>query len=145
MTLNLIKLCVGAKSVEEHQAWIALVLDEKRRLGQPVEQRHTTRMMPRRAQELLDAGSLYWVIKGQVQCRQRLLAIRPFTDDKGIARCHLVLEPKATLTRFQPRRPFQGWRYLSQADAPADLGKGESAGDDMPHSMRMDLAALGLM
>ena len=68
-------------------------LDERRRAGEPVEHFHTTRMVPTRGEELLDGGSLYWVIKGNVQCRQRLLDIRPFTDREGIGRCHLMLDP----------------------------------------------------
>ena len=72
MALNLLKLCVGAESVEDLEDWIARRLDEKRRLGQPVEHFHTTRMVPKRVDELVDGGSLYWVVKGSVQCRQRL-------------------------------------------------------------------------
>jgi hypothetical protein len=73
MALSLIKLCVGCDSVEDLEEWIAFRLEERRRAGEPVEQWHTTRMVPTRAAELTDGGSLYWVIKGSVQCRQRLL------------------------------------------------------------------------
>lgn len=147
MTLHLIKLCVGAESFDDHKAWVEATLARKQRLGQPAEQFHTTRMVPKRADELVDGGSLYWVIKGMVQARQRLLEIRPFTDDDGISRCHLVLEPTVIATRGQPRRPFQGWRYLKADDAPADLSdlaEGEGAGDLHP-TMRQDLMALGLL
>jgi hypothetical protein len=85
------------------------------------EQFHTTRMVPKRAAELLDGGSLYWVIKGNIQARQRLVDIRPFVDTDGISRCHLVLEPVLHETSWAPRRPFQGWRYLDPKDAPPDL------------------------
>jgi len=90
MSLNMIKLCVGAESIEDLETWIAFRLDEMRRAGETPEQFHTTRMVPKRVEELLDGGSLYWVIKGNVQCRQKLLDIRPFTDADGIGRCHLV-------------------------------------------------------
>jgi hypothetical protein len=144
MTLNLIKLCVGAESVEDLEAWIAERLAEGRRRGQPAEQFHTTRMVPKRDAELLDGGSLYWVIKGGVQCRQLLREIRPFTDGEGIGRCHLVLEPTVIRTNWQPHRPFQGWRYLTATDAPLDVGAG---GQDaaMPMQLRRELMELGLL
>ena len=77
MTLHLIKLCVGCDSIEDLDEWIAWRLKEKRRAREKPEHIHMTRMVPKRAADLLDGGSLYWVIKGNVQVRQRLLAIRP--------------------------------------------------------------------
>lgn len=145
MPLHLIKLCVGADSVEDLQAWIALMQEQKRARGEPAEQVHTTRMVPKRAEELLAGGSLYWVIKGSVQARQSLRAIRPFEDADGTSRCHLVLEPKVVRTRPQPRRPFQGWRYLTVADAPDDLAASTAALDGIAPQMRRDLMELGLL
>ncbi len=146
MTLHLIKLCVGAESFDDHRAWIAAMLERKRRSGLPVEQLHTTRMVPKRRDELLAGGSLYWVIKGSVQARQKLLEIRPFKDDEGISRCHLVLDPELIATRPQPRRPFQGWRYLKASDVPADLADLSAAGlDDIAPEMRNELMELGLI
>lgn len=145
MALNLLKLCVGCDSVEDLEAWIAADLEESRRLGKPVEDYHTTRMTPTRGAELLDGGSLYWVIKANVQCRQRLLEIRPFTDGEGISRCRLILDPVVIRTEWQPRRAFQGWRYLKPTDAPADLGAGGSALTEMPPKLRRELAELGLL
>ncbi len=144
MALHLIKLCVGCESIEDLEDWIALKLDEKRRAGQPAEQFHTTRMVPKRVDELVDGGSLYWIIKGGVQCRQRLVDIRPFVDAEGIGRCRLVFDPEVVRTQWQPRRPFQGWRYLKPDDAPGDLA---SAGGvaEMPVSLRKELAELGLL
>jgi len=146
MSLNLIKLCVGAESIEDLETWIAFRLGEMRRAGEPAEQFHTTRMVPKRAEELLDGGSLYWVIKGNVQCRQRLVDIRPFTDTDGIGRCHLVLEPEVIPVEPRPCRPFQGWRYLKAEDAPRDLSR-DAAGDlaAMPEDLRRELAQLGLL
>jgi len=144
MALHIIKLCVGCDSVEDLEEWIALKLDEKRRAGLPVEHFHTTRMVPKRVEEVLDGGSLYWVIKGGVQCRQRVVDIRPFTDGEGISRCRLVLAPELMRTNWQPRRPFQGWRYLKPADIPADLGGVEGA-EEMPLALRRELADLGLL
>ena len=145
MSLNLIKLCVGCDSVEDLEEWIAFRLDERRRAGEPVEQWHTTRMAPTRMTELTDGGSLYWVIKGSVQCRQRLLDIRPFVDAEGISRCHLVLEPVVVRTAWQPRRPFQGWRYLKVEDAPVDLGRQRAGEIEMPPKLKRELADLGLL
>jgi len=145
MPLHLIKLCVGCDSVEDLEEWIAFRLDERRRAGEPAEQFHTTRMVPTRTAELLDGGSLYWVIKAQVQCRQRLLDIRPFVDHEGIGRCHLVLEPKVIRTEWQPRRAFQGWRYLKEADAPRDLGSSSAGQMGLPPQLRQELAELGLL
>jgi len=144
MCLHLVKLCVGAASVEELQAWIEFRLTEKRRVGIEAVQAHTTRMIPKRAEELLDEGSLYWVIKGNVQVRQRFLDIRPFTDSQGIRRCDLVLKPELVLTEWQPRRAFQGWRYLKPDDAPADLGDGSDIAA-IPPELRIKLAELGLL
>ena len=144
MALHLIKLCVGCDGVEDLEDWIALKLDEKRRAGLPPEHFHTTRMVPKRVAELLDGGSLYWVIKGGVPCRQRLADIRPFTDAEGVGRCRLVFDPVVVRTHWQPRRPFQGWRYLEEKDAPRDLG-GAGAADEMPLELQRELAELGLL
>ncbi|MCT6872047.1 MAG: DUF1489 family protein [Bartonella sp.] len=143
MTLHLIKLCVGCSSPEELAAWIDYRLAEMRADGQTPEQMHTTRMVPKQADELLDGGSLYWVMKGNVQCRQKLLDIRPFTDTDGIQRCHLVLEPKIILTAWQPRRAFQGWRYLKPDDAPMD--ENSNGKNQLPAELRQELADLGLL
>jgi hypothetical protein len=143
MSLNIIKLCVGCDSIEDLEEWIEFRLEEKRRAGQPAEQTHTTRMVPKRTAEL-EGGSLYWVIKGSVQCRQRLLEVRPFIDGEGISRCHLVLEPTVVRTDWQPRRAFQGWRYLSDKDAPRDLPAGADVAA-LPPNLRRDLAELGLL
>ena len=145
MALNLLKLCVGCDSVEDLEEWIAFRLDERRRAGEPLEHWHTTRMVPTQQAELLDGGSIYWVIKGQVQCRQRLTEIRPFVDGEGIGRCHLVLDADVVRTESQPRRAFQGWRYLKADEAPLDLGQGRKGWAEMPQKLRAELAELGLL
>ena len=142
MTLHLIKLCVGCDSIDDLVEWIEMRMAEKRRAGERLEHHHVTRMVPKQIAGLLDGGSLFWVIKGNVQVRQRLIDIRPFVDREGIGRCRLVLEPKAVPTEWQPKRPFQGWRYLPAKDAPADLKSGKSGG--LPPELSAELAALGL-
>ena len=145
MPLHMLKLCVGVETIDDLAGHIATRADIARRAGQVFEQRHPTRMIPKRADEILDGGSLYWVIKGQVQVRQSILAIRPFTDGGGIKRCHLVLEPLLVPTVWQPKRPFQGWRYLKPQEAPADLGDDRSAEADLPVDLRRELTTLGLL
>ena len=83
MPLHLIKLCVGCDSVEDLEDWIAETWGEKRGEGLPAGPYHTTRMVPKRVDELVDGGSLYWIVKGGVQCRQRLTGITPVTDAEG--------------------------------------------------------------
>ena len=144
MTLHLVKLCVGVSAIEELQVWIDYRQGERKRLGQPPESIHTTRMIPKRVAELLDGGSLYWVIKGNVQARQHLIDIRPFTDKEGIKRCDLVMEPRLIATDWQPRRAFQGWRYLIAEDEPADLS-GDGGIAELPPGLRSELAELGLL
>jgi hypothetical protein len=141
MALNLVKLCVGVATIEELSEWIDTLRD---RAGRPVEQMHTTRMIPKRIGELLDGGSLYWVIKGNVQVRQQLLDIRPFRDGEGIERCNLVLDRELVQTAWQPRRAFQGWRYLEPKDAPPDLA-GIAGAASLPPQLRLELAQLGLL
>ena len=145
MSLNLLKLCVGVSAVEELQAWIDHCQEEKSRKGLEPVQKHTTRMVPKRMDELLNGGSLYWVIKGNVQVRQHLVDIRPFTDAQGINRCDLVLEPRLILTGWQPRRAFQGWRYLKTEDAPTDLGKDHAGVGALPPQLQVELSNLGLL
>ncbi|MFA6265871.1 MAG: DUF1489 family protein [Pseudolabrys sp.] len=146
MPLHLIKLSVGTDSIADLQGWIddKIKAQKKRGVKKP-ERIHTTRMVPKRADELKDGGSIYWVIKGQIMCRETILDIRPFTDRDGIHRCKLVLDPKCIPVEPRPRSAFQGWRYLDDKEIPRDLshmGKGALA---MPEDMRRELRELGLL
>ncbi len=143
MTLHMLKLCVGVTAIEELQDWIDERQADRAARGMPAEQTHTTRMVPKRADQLLSGGSLYWVIKGNVQARQKLIDIRPFIDGEGISRCHLVMEPVLHPTQWQPRRAFQGWRYLKPGEAPADLKTGTA--DALSPQLQRELAELGLL
>ena len=143
--LHLIKLCVGCDSVKDLEDWIREKQRERRRRKQPREHVHRTRMVPKRADELTDGGSLYWVIRGQVMCRQRLIDVRPYVDKEGIGRCQLVLEPKLTLVEPRPWRAFQGWRYLEAKDAPRDLDRAAPGVRNMPETLRRELRELGLL
>jgi hypothetical protein len=145
MALHLIKLCVGCDSVRDLQDWIRQKLKDKRRRGEKAEHIHRTRMVPKRAEELTDGGSLYWVIRGEIMCRQRIRAVRPFRDKDGVSRCGLVLEPKVVLVTPRPYRAFQGWRYFAPADVPPDLDKAAPGAAAMPEKLRRELRELGLM
>lgn len=145
MALHLIKLCVGADSVEDLAQWQAGRLAEARKARRPAELWHRTRMFPKRRDEILDGGSLYWVIKGVVQVRQSIADLRAAQCEDGISRCDIVLTEPLVPVRPVPRRPFQGWRYLMAEDAPADLKKGEANMMSLPAKMRADLLALGLL
>jgi hypothetical protein len=138
VTLHLIRLCVGADDVEDLRSWQAERLAEKRKRKEKPVLAQVTRMVPTRAAEILDGGSLYWVMKGIIRCRQRIVDIEPFVDGEGIKRCRLVLDPEIVLVRRRERRPFQGWRYLDPKDAPEDV-KGVDEVDDMPEEMRREL------
>ncbi|HYC16748.1 MAG TPA: DUF1489 domain-containing protein [Pseudolabrys sp.] len=145
MSLHLIKLCVGCDSVADLEEWIKQKLKEKKRRGQKAEHIHTTRMVPKRAEELIGGGSLYWVIRGQITCRERILDIRPFTDKDGIGRCRVVLDGKLVLVEPRPRGAFQGWRYLTANEAPRDLSRAAPGAARMPEAMRRELQQLGLL
>jgi hypothetical protein len=145
MSLHLIKLCVGCDSVKDLEAWIRQKARQRKQRGGRPEHVHTTRMVPKRGSELLDGGSLYWVIRGEVSCRQQLLDIQPFIDHDGIGRCRLVLKPKVVLVQPKPYRAFQGWRYLVAKDAPADLDRMSTGMAEMPEGLRRELRELGLL
>jgi hypothetical protein len=146
MTLHLLKLCVGPATIEELEARIARNRAEALRQDRDPAPFHTTRMIPKRAREIAGRGSIYWVMKGTLVCRQSIAGIEPFTDADGIARCRLILGAEVTPVAPRPCRPFQGWRYLQHRDAPPDLDR-HAAGDlaQMPESLRRELAGLGLI
>ena len=140
MPLHLLKLCVGVDSIAELAARIPARIAQ----SGTGEHLHATRMVPKRAGEIVGDGSLFWVIRGQIGARQEVRAIRPFTDAAGIGRCHLVLDPRLIPVDPRPCRPFQGWRYLADDARPADLG---ASGIDvaMPENLRYALRELCLI
>jgi hypothetical protein len=143
--LHLIKLCVGCDSVEDLKDWIKQKLKARNGAPRKRERNHTTRMVPKRGDEIVGGGSLFWVIRGQIMCRERILDIRPFVDKAGIGRCHIVLDCKPVLVEPRPYRAFQGWRYLSSADAPRDLDRAAPGAKDMPEALRRELRDMGLL
>jgi hypothetical protein len=145
MSLHLMKLAVGCDSVADLTGWIKQRIKQKKARGEKPEHIHTTRMVPKRMDELLDGGSLYWVIRGQIACREELVAIRPFVDKDGVGRCRLVLRPKVIVVEPRPFRAFQGWRYLQAKDAPRDLDRAAPGARHMPEELRRELRDLGLL
>ena len=143
MPLHLIKLCVGADSIADLEEWIEERVAERVSRRETPRSLHVTRMAPSRAAEIVGGGSLYWIIKGQLSARQRLIEIEPFVDADGIGRCRLWLDPKLVKVSPRPMRPFQGWRYFQAKDAPPDLGA--SGAGRMPEELRRALGELGLL
>ncbi|KAA5605186.1 DUF1489 family protein [Roseospira marina] len=145
MTLHLIKLCVGIETPDDLRA-----LQHGRRMAVGDALVHTTRMMPRRASEVLTDGALYWVMKGAIRCRQTILDLEAVTDpETGRSACRIHLDPAVVDTEAWPWRPFQGWRYLAAEQAPPDRRTVPGAdGDDvaaMPDEMRDALREMGLL
>lgn len=140
-TVNLIKLSVGTESVEDLVRWQKTRRAE-REDGLP---RHVTRMWPKREAEILNGGSIFWVIKGLVQCRQRILRLDEVFGDDGIRRCAIVLDTQIHRTQSVLKRPFQGWRYLSPQDAPPDLPEGRENDDALPVELNRALAEIGVI
>ncbi len=102
-------------------------------------------MWPKRSAEILAGGSIYWVIKGLIQCRQRILRLDEVIGSDGIRRCAIVLEPVLHRTQSVTKRPFQGWRYLNPEDAPPDLPKDRKAEDVLPIELNRALAEIGVL
>ncbi|MDO5528105.1 MAG: DUF1489 domain-containing protein [Paracoccus sp. (in: a-proteobacteria)] len=136
--VNLMKLCVGAEAPSDLEAWQAA------RFGPKAPARHVTRMWPRRASEVLAGGSIYWVFKGSMLARQRILRMDEQIGQDGITRCALVLDRELVRVAAVPRRPFQGWRYLRAEDAPPDLPPGRDMDDELPGPLALQLAEMGL-
>jgi hypothetical protein len=144
MVIHLVKLCVGVETVEDLQAWIDQRQAQRVREGLAAEQIHTTRMTPKRRDEILAGGSLYWVIKGAVQARQPIIDLRAIRGEDGIGRCQIVMSPELVRTEAQPKRAFQGWRYFKASDTPRDLDPA-LATSDLPAAFVRELADLGLL
>lgn len=145
MTVHLMRLAVGVRDIE-HLAAIqkkrkSIILPKRAGRAVPTYTTH----MPKRTEDLLDGGSLYWVIKGWMRVRQRLLGFRPYVDEEGKARCMLLLDRELVTTLPTSFKPFQGWRYLAVGDAPKDLAKAGKGAAKMPPKMLAELRELGLL
>lgn len=135
MALHLIKLCVGVDSIEALEAW------RRETRARDPEWKVRTRQTPKRAAELLEGGSLYRVIRGAILCRQTIRRIDTLGEGQA-ARCEIVVDPEIVRVAPTPRRPFQGWRYLEEKDAPEDFGSSD-VGLTLPPDLAFRLRALG--
>ncbi|MFP6748680.1 MAG: DUF1489 domain-containing protein [Alphaproteobacteria bacterium] len=152
MTVHIVKLCVGADSIEQLATFQANRRARAEARGEPGENIHRTRNRPRRDTEVLDGGSIYWIIKGFIRVRQPIVRLDELHDDEEAKRCGLVLGPELVRTELHARRPHQGWRYLESKDAAPDLPEHLQAGhwdpaahDGPPPEMAAELRALGLL
>ena len=139
--IHIVKLSVGSETVESLTEW----QKTHRARGSAGLPRHVTPMWPKREEELLKGGSLFWVIKGFLQCRQRILRLDEVIGKDGIRRCAIVLDPEIIRTTNVRKRPFQGWRYLAIEDAPIDLPKRAFDDDPIPPSLAGALADIGVV
>src|ERR1700737_4028566 len=145
MPLHLIKLAVGCESVKELRSWVAERMQTAKKKRLPLHHIHITRMTPKRIDELLAGGSLYWVIRGEIAAREKIIAIEPFRDRDGIGRCRLVMQPRVIAVLPRPMRPFQGWRYFTEDAAPPDLKSAGAGVAARPEPLRRELRELGLL
>ena len=145
MTVHLMKMAVGIESVDQLKRVQKARLAAAREPGGTGDLRHMTRNMPKRAEEVLDGGSIYWVIKGYVRVRQRIKGFDWGIGRSGRKRCAIILDPKLVKTELMPQRPMQGWRYLDPASAPRDLAPGTRDMPELPPGMAEELRELGLL
>ena len=137
--LHLLKLSVGVRDV----AHLSALQRERVETDPPL--RHRTRQMPKRAADIIDGGSIFWVIGGMIQCRQRLLDITADQRSDGMRCAALMLDPGIVLVHLRPVRPFQGWRYLDPDGAPPDIPEGAGSDVELPPALRLALAELCLL
>tara|TARA_B100001057_G_C22827468_1_gene941997 strand:- start:356 stop:790 length:435 start_codon:yes stop_codon:yes gene_type:complete len=143
--VNLVKLCVGITTINQLEQLQSMRRGEYVKAGRPPVNIHITRNKPKRFTEIIDSGSLYWVIRRQIRVRQKIIRIDDIEDPEGRRKCCLVLDPDLIKTEHRAYRPFQGWRYLEQSDAPADLSTNQKPGSEMPSEMEEELRGLGLL
>jgi len=140
MALHLLKLAVGIENIGHLREL------QQQRFAEQGELRHVTRFMPRRSDQILEGGSIYWVVRNFIRVRQRILSFEYVrNEDTGSNKCAVVLDPELVLTVPTRRRPHQGWRYLEESSVPPDLGATMEEFGDMPLEMATELRALGLI
>jgi len=137
------KLSVGTESIATLQEWQIGYASRREKRGLSPYHEHVTRMFPKKVEALLEGGSIYWVIKGLIQCRNELVALEETKTRDGRRACSILMQPKLIAVVPTPKRPFQGWRYLKAEDAPADLSELGGA-NDLPPELRAKLANLGV-
>jgi len=142
MVVHIVKLAVGIEDIAN------LAQKQSARMKRDNALIHTTRNTPARSNEILDGGSIFWVIKKFVRVRQRIINIETGVDSEGRRSCFFVLDPKLIKTELREFRAFQGWRYFRDKETPPDLDKIGSSGKtnkELPLDMQEELKTLGLL
>ncbi|MDC1399211.1 DUF1489 domain-containing protein [Yoonia sp.] len=139
-TVNMLKLSVGTEDIAGLQEW----QNTRRAQTDDGLPRHVTRMWPKRGEEILNGGSIFWVIKGVILCRQPILHLDEYLSADGIRRCSIVCQTGLIRVEATPKRAFQGWRYLAVEDAPRDLPDGRQDEEALPPELSKALAAIGV-
>ena len=142
MTIHMVKLAVGAETVDDMRDWQSRQMQFRPRQGRPARPACQTRMTPKQVDDLIAGGSLYWVIKGMVLMRNTILGVETLTDREGRAYCEIDLDPGIVLVEPTPRKAFQGWRYLKPEEAPVDLDS--TAAADLPVRLARELREAGV-
>ena len=140
--IHLQKLSVGSESIDSIAAWQAAVVARRVKAGKPAVHEHVTRMFPKQKQALLDGGSIFWVVKGMIQCRNKIIGLEEVRRKDGVKACAILMEPGPIAVIPTPKRPFQGWRYLLPDAAPTDLTDAEG-GIELPAELRTKLVEIG--
>ncbi|HFB2048541.1 MAG: DUF1489 domain-containing protein [Hyphomicrobiaceae bacterium] len=145
-SVNILKLCVGMDSIEDLGIWQTQCLKLRRKQNLRPLLYHATRKVPKRRTELLNGGSIYWIIRGAIQVRQLITGFEDGQREDGAHNCLIILNPELIVVHPTPRRAFQGWRYLDLCDAPLDMNRmSNNVLEDMPHKMRRELIELCLL
>ena len=139
--VNIVKLSVGTETVESLEAWQS----QKRVQTEDGLPRHITRMWPKREAEIINGGSIYWVIKGTILARQKIIRLDEVYGQDGIRRCAIVSDPTLVRVAATLKRPFQGWRYLKPEDAPIDLSASRAQEEALPADLNAALAEIGVL
>ena len=140
--MHLQKLSVGSTGIDSLQEWQNTMVARRKARGLLPCHEHVTRMFPKQKEALLDGGSIYWVIKGVIQCRNKIIGLEETRNDRGLKACSILMDPQLIPVQPQPRRAFQGWRYMKPEDAPPDLTAIEGA-ESLPPHMRNKLVEIG--
>jgi hypothetical protein len=141
MTVHIIKLCVGADSLQDLADWHVWQKSQRRLAGLDPRPVCDTRNTPKRATDIIGKGSLYWVIKGSIAVRQQIVDLRTITNE-GSPRCEIVLDDAYVPVVPRRHKPFQGWRYLDAGAAPPDVSPSTNIADT-PLELAQQLRDLG--
>jgi len=141
--LHIIKLCVGAQNVTELYNWQKNRIIFVEKFEDPVTF-IITRMRPKKEKELLNGGSIYWVFKGLILARQKIIGFNNIIGEDNILRCKIILNSQIILTDSQQKRPFQGWRYFKQEEIPNDRELYSEDKIELPLELQKELSEIGI-